>query len=345
MLLNTDYYLPVDLTGYVRAALADLPINQFQLARWLPNRTIPDLSYRFLRGTGGLTDTAVYRSFDAESPIGSRPGVTRVSGELPPISEKIPLTEYNRLRQLANPEPAIQAQILTDAERLARKIAARIEVARGDAIVNGSITLNENGVQATVDFGRSGTHSVAAAIPWSTVGSADPLTEMLAWRQTYIDTNGSEPGAALTSTSVVTYLLRNSNLRSDLASLAGTPTNATRTQLSSLLDAHGLPPILTYDAKVKVNGVVTRIIPADKFIYLPAPGDTGNPDGTDLGATQWGTTAQSLDPRFGLNGADAPGLVSGNYTDEDPPTIWTLAAAIALPVLANPDLTFVADVA
>jgi hypothetical protein len=345
MLLTTDYYLPVDLTGYVRAALADLPINQFQLARWLPNRTIPDLSYRFLKGTGGLTETAVYRSFDAESPIGSRPGVTRVSGELPPISEKIPLTEYNRLRQLANPDPAIRAQILSDVERLVRKIAARIEVARGDALVNGSVTIAENGVIANVDFGRSGSNSVVAGTPWSTTGSADPLTDMLTWQQAYIDANGVAPGAALTSTTAVTYLLRNAALRSDLGSVAGTPTVITQQQLRNLLDAHGLPPIFTYDAKVSVAGAATRIIPADKFLYLPAPGDPGNPDGTDLGATQWGTTAQSLDPRFGLTGEDAPGLVAGNYTDEDPPTVWTLAAAISLPVLANPDLSFVADVA
>jgi hypothetical protein len=34
----------------------------------------------------------------------------------------------------------------------------------------------------------------------------------------------------------------------------------------------------------------------------------------------------------------------GGYKSEDPQTVWTRATAIALPVVAAPDLTFVADV-
>jgi hypothetical protein len=34
----------------------------------------------------------------------------------------------------------------------------------------------------------------------------------------------------------------------------------------------------------------------------------------------------------------------GGYKTEDPQTVWTRATAIALPVMAAPDLTFVADV-
>ena len=36
MLLSTDYINPADLTGYVRAALADREANQFSLNRFLP---------------------------------------------------------------------------------------------------------------------------------------------------------------------------------------------------------------------------------------------------------------------------------------------------------------------
>src|ERR1700761_129733 len=128
MLLNTDYYDPAELTGYARQALADLPDNQQQLARWLPNRTVDDLEYRFNRGGGGLTEAASYRAFDTESPIGRRESAARTTGELLPISEKIPLGEYDQLRRRANPTPAIQNGLLTDTERQVRKVAARVEL-------------------------------------------------------------------------------------------------------------------------------------------------------------------------------------------------------------------------
>jgi hypothetical protein len=345
MLLNTDYIEPVELTGYVREFAANLPINQFALAQWLPNRVIDDLEYRYTRGGEGLTEAATFRAYDAESPIGSRPGVTRVSGELPPISRKIRLSEYDRLRQRSANGDAVRNLVLTDAERMTRAVSARMEMARGDALVNGSVTINENGVQATVSFGRTGSHAVTPGTPWSTVASATVLTDLLSWMQTYIDTNGEPPGAILTSTTVQNYMLRNAEIRTIAGSLAGTPSIVTMPALRSVLEAHGLPPIYTYDARVSVDGVSTRVIASDILLLLPAPTGPDNAEGTDLGATLWGTTAESLDPKYGLEEGERPGIVAGSYATEDPIAIWTKAAGVGLPVMANPDLTLKADVA
>jgi Phage major capsid protein E len=345
MLLNTDYILPAELTGYVREAAANQPANQFTLNRWLPERMIDDLSYRFDRGAGGLIEAASFRSYDAESPIGSRVGVTRVEGQLPPISRKVRLGEYDRLRQRRDPQLNIRNGLLNDAEKMTREVAARMELARGDALVNGSVTINENGVQVTASFGRSGSHTVTAGTNWSDTDDADPLADLLSWQDTYNDTNGVDPGAIVTSKTVLGYLLRNAALRT----LAGPPGNpvsiVSRTQLDELLTAHGLPALYTYDAKVKLNGSATRVVAADKVLLLPAPGDPADPEGTELGATLWGTTAESLDPKYALTEADQPGIVAGVYDTEDPMALWTKAAGIGLPVLANPDLTFCADVA
>jgi Phage major capsid protein E len=340
MLLNTEYITPVELTGYARAALADLTVNQFTLSRWLPNRQIDDLMYRFTRGGDGLTEAATYRSYDTESPIGARPGISRVTGELPPISRKIRLGEYDRLRQ-RRADSAVRDAILDDATRMVRAVAARLEMARGEALYTGKVSLNENGVIATVDFGRKAGHTVTASTPWSTTATATPVADLLSWQQTYTDDNGEPPGVILTSQKVVGYLLRNTDIRGLLAANGVTPSIATRTGLASILQAYGLPPIETYDAQVKVNGSATRVIPDDRVLLLPAPGPA-----TDLGATLLGTTAESMEPEYGLdNEADQPGIVAGAYSTKDPVAVWTKAAAIGLPVLVNPDLTFCADVA
>ena len=344
MLINTDYITPAELTGYVRAGAADWATNQFSLARWLPNNAIDDLDFRFTRGGEGLVEAATFRSYDAESPIGARPGVTRVTGQLPPISRKIRLGEYDRLKQ-RKLDGQVRGALMTDAERMTRSVMARMELARGDALVNGSVTINENGVQVTASFGRNGAHSVAPATLWSVTATATPLTDLLAWRDVYSDNNGELPGTIVTSTRVLGYLLRNAEVRA-LAAVGGiTPNLVALGGLQAVLEAHGLPPIVTYDARVRINSVATRVIADDRLLMLPAAGDPNDPESSDLGATLWGTTAESLDPRYGIENGEEPGVVAGAYATEDPIAIWTKAAGIGLPILANPDLSFVADVA
>lgn len=339
MLLSTDYIAPAELTGYVRAALADLEVNRFTLARFLPSQSIDDLMYRFTRGGEGLAEAATFRAYDAESPIGSRPGVTRVTGELPPISRKIRLGEYERLRQ-RKADQQIRNAILDDATRMTRAVAARVELARGEALYSGKIVLNENGVTATVDFGRSSSHTVAPSTLW-TNANATPVTDLMSWRDTYVASNGSAPGRILTSRRVLALMMRNGEMRNLVFPGATQPNIVTETAVNQVLEAFGLPPVEVYDAQVSVNGTATRVIPDDRLLLLPAPGSL---DGDQLGATLWGTTAESLEPDFGVEG-DEPGIVAGAYSTKDPVAVWTKAAGIALPVLANPNLTFCADVA
>jgi hypothetical protein len=337
MLLNSEYYTPTTLSQYAREAALDLAVNRFTLNRWLPNRNIDDLTYRFVRGGDSLIEAATYRSYDAESSIAGRPGITRVSGELPPISRKIVLGEYDRLRQRANPDTSIQQAILSDAERVTRQILARLEVARGDALVNGEVTINEDGVVATVDFGRDSSMEVTAGTLWSTTATADPIADLQAWTQAYIDLNGEPPAVMLTSTRVRGLLLQNAAIRTLVGNLNGTPTLVSPDTLNQVLNSYDLPRLETYDARYSVNGTATRVIDDHFAILLPAPVDANAADGTDLGATFYGTTAESLDPSFGLAGQEA-GLAVGVYRKEDPISLWTKAAAIALPVLATPNL-------
>lgn len=345
MLLNSDYYTPAELSGYSRTALLNLPVNQFRLGSWLPARLIDDLVYRYTRGGDSLLSAAPFRSYDAESSIAGRAGVTRVSGELPPISRKIVLGEYDRLRRFANPDAGIQQAILSDVERVTRQIAARLEVARGDALVNGSVTINENGVVASVDFGRDASMAVTAGTLWSNTGSADPIQNITDWTQAYVDLNGQPPGVLLTSTKNRGYLLRNAAIRALAGNINGVPTQIDPLSLNRILDSYDLPQIQVYDVKYDVAGTATRVIAENIALLLPPPVDTDDFNGTDLGATFFGTTAESLDASYGLQAGEEAGIVAGSYRSEDPIALWTKAAAIALPVLANANLAMKAVVA
>lgn len=342
----SDIILPVELTGYVRAAQADYERNQFTLSRYLPSEPLNDLDFRFVRGGEGLAETATFRSYDTEAPVAHRPGVSRVSGELPPISQKIRLGEYARLRQRAL-DTEIRSAIFSDAERVTRAISARMEKARGDALVNGALTLSENGVTATVDFGRSSSMVVAPTPTWdhrdSTSGKSDgdPINDLLTWQEAYVAHNASDIGVILTSRKVLAALMRNDFVRAAaFPSAANAPSVVTPVVVNQVLNAFGLPSIELYDAQVSVNGTATRVIDDAKVLLMPAAGTT---DFAQVGKVFWGRTAESDEPGYGLGG-DEPGIVAGVYTSNDPVGMWTLASAIALPVLANPDLVMVADV-
>ncbi|MEU7243425.1 major capsid protein [Streptomyces sparsogenes] len=339
MQLITEYATPAELTGYAREALRDREENTLNLNRWLPNDTVNDLSYRFTRGGGGLVEAAVFRAYDAESDIGTRSGGARVSGELPPISRKMPVGEYEqiRMRNVDTQNAEIRDAMEADSVKLVNAIAARIELARGDALFNGSVTIAENNVQASVNFGRTSAHSVTAATLWSDTENAKAYDDLQAWLEVYNNTNGSLPEYTLMSRKIYNALRKNKQIRElAFAGSASAPGVLTRDGLNAVLGQYDIPPVEIFDAKVSVAGVATRVTPDDKLCFLPAQGDAA-------GKTLWGVPVEANDPRYGLQG-DAAGVAVGGYKSEDPQTVWTRATAIALPVLAAPDLTFVADV-
>ena len=337
MFLFNDYYTPRELTGYARAALADRPINQFSFSRWLPDVRIDDLDYRFTRSGEGLIEAATYRQWDTPAQTASRPGLTRVSGELPPISRKIPLTEYNRLKQRANGGDGTFGGLLKrDAVRLVKSIDAKLEYLRAQALVTGAVSLSENGVTATVTFGRDAGMSVTAAVTHATA-STDVLTDLLTWTQAYTDLNGVPPGVIVTSTTVVTNWLKNTAFRQFAWPNGTPPTRLGLAPLQGVFADYNLPPIVICDRSVNLAGTSTKILATDKVLFLPA-------DGSELGATLFGTTVEAISSDYDLIGEEAPGIVVGNWETKDPITLWTKADAVALPVLANPSLAMVADV-
>lgn len=345
MLITTDYITPTELTGYARQALADLEVNQFTLSQFLPSEQVDDIDYRVTNAGLSFIDAASYRAYDAESAIARRPGFARISGELPPVSRKVRLGEYDRLRLRAasNQAPIVDA-IYDDTDAMVRSVAARIELARGSALATGTVVLSEDGVTATVNFGRAGAHTgVAPGTAWTTTASSTPIADLIAWFTTYKTNNGGiVPGAILTSQKVLSLMLRSAEVRAFAAANGTTPSIVSPLVLNTILAAYSLPPIVVNDAQVNViadNGSVTatRIIPENNLLLLPAPGRSV------LGGTFWGTTSESLEADYGLSG-DEPGIVAGSYSTKDPVALWTKAAGIAMPVLANPNLSFQAVV-
>lgn len=348
MALIFDLVDPQELQGFVRATADEINQNRFTLSQFLPNIDNDDISWRAFLGERSDEDVASVTTWDVEAPIGKRQGVRRILGELPPIKKKIRLGEEERLRLRAlergNNQQIID-QIYDDAAKMARAVAARVEQLRGEALVKGKLEIRDIsadgiGVNVDVNFGRAAGHTnVAPAIPWSTTATATPVLDENTWIETYEDENDIRPAFALTSPKVVRNLALNAQYRSLAAVNGVTPAILGLSQINGIRAVYDLPPIVTYDVKVKVNGVATRVIAEDAFIYLP-------PADEPLGRTLFGPTPEALElvEARQIDGEQLIGLTAVVEKTTDPVATWTKATAVALPVLVNPNLTFHADV-
>lgn len=339
--LYTETITPAELSGFARAAQADIEAKQGSLAQWLPNTPVSDVVVRTVVGQDGTGQLAQYRSFDAETPVGSGGKAERKIFELLPLGLKERIGEYDQLRARGGDGAAIALGGIEAATvRTVRAIADRLEVARGQAIETGALTINENGLVQSPSFGRPAGNTVTAAVLWDATSGTKILEDLLKWVEVWAEANdGVAPGAIVLSRKVLNVMLRDPAIRALVATAAGTPQIVSVEVLNAALSAHGLPPIYVYDRKVKGNRVTS-----DKKVFLLPDAVDPNSGSNILGATFYGPTLEAGEPEYGIGASEQPGIVVGAYKTKDPIGLWVHSNAIALPVLVNPVASMVATV-
>lgn len=337
MALWTDLIDPATLTGYARRSLEEYEAERGTLARFLPNREVADTVVRFISGSKGLVEEARFRAYDAEPEVGKGAPGKRTILELPAVGQNIPVSEYEQLRtKNTSTDDAVEKSILATTRRVVRAVADRVEKLRGIVINTGIATIPE--LASADNFGRSATHDVTAPTLWT-----DPAADRLAFLESITDvyraSNGVDPGAIVVTNRVFRALAAGTQFRTQLLNGASRP--ATDTDVRAIVTGAGLPDIIRYDRRTSSG----RVLDDTKLFLLPAPVETDDVDGTELGATFWGQTLTSTDERYGIEISEQPGIVAGVYRGDKPPLIAeVISDAIALPVLANADLSLAAKV-
>lgn len=349
-MLDFELFDPAEMTGFVR----ELLYNDYQLQGWFPQVERQAIDYAFNRATRRREEIASFRGFDTPAQIGDRPGVARVHGEIPPMSKKLPITEWERLnlaRQQGSTiaDTELLALAYEDATLLADSIQARLEYARGTVLTSGQVTfVTDTGFTGVVvDYNDPAFGSVTkttVANLWSDFTNADPISDLIAATQAWVIRNrGRQPGAVLITLQDLNNVVRCTKVRT-LASVGGTiPSILTVSALNQLLEAYSVPPFVQYNCLVNVPGSGdTFVLPHGKAVMVPLPGDT-----VQFGETTMGVTAEALEliGKGYLTIDTAPGLVGVGHTEYDPVTKWTKVSALGLPVLKNPNLITVMTVA
>jgi len=218
-----------------------------------------------------------------------------------------------------------------------------MEQAIGDVLVDGKLTINENGFQGEADFGIPANQLVTAGTAWTTNASAAALDNLIAWLDVYVAANGAPPGAILTSNRVRRLMQVNAQLIGAAVGSTSGKTRINNEELRDLLESEGIPGnIITYDTQVDVDGSSTRVIPDDRLIFLPA--NLG-----DAVQVRYGVSATALElvnsSVSDLSFEEAPGIVGVVEKVGPPYRQFTFVDAVGMPVLANAKSVLVADVA
>ncbi|MFE2997996.1 major capsid protein [Nocardia sp. NPDC059246] len=292
--------------------------------------------------------TAKYRAFDGRIVQSERDTGTSKRVKLAPLSTSIGIGEYERLQlEFASVGGTFTQRLVNaiydDGVRLTKEVLNRIELAWGDVLLDGKLTINENGLESEADYGMPGNHTATAANLWTSIATATPLTDLSTWSDTWVDTNGSKPGRFLTSTKIVRALLKNKEIIDAVFGSTQGRTRVTIQDLNDLLVSEGLPSLLpAYDTKLNVDGVDVRVLPDNRVILLPDNLD-------DLGYMAYGTSATALEllnaKQTDFSFEESAGIV-GVVIKEGPPfRQFTYVDAVGQPILEDARKLFVSTVA
>lgn len=332
MELINDFATPVELTGVARASLAEYEAAQGGLVQYLPNITSDSRVVRFSIAATGMNEIASYRSFDAESAIGSGMGGDGAGiAELPPVSQKLRIAELDLVdSQGANAPEAKKNLAAKYAAATTRAVADAVEVLRGQALENGKIVINDGGFHSTVDFERPAELTATGGPLWSD-SATEILAEIDAHCEAFSDANGGvEATRIIVSRKALQSLLTHPELAALVAgqnagSDAIIPNRVSQDALNGALAGFGLPQIDVYNRRVNKAGVMTPVLSGHKAIFVS----------DDTGRTVWGPTAEANEAGYGIGAEDRPGIAVGAYKTNDPIAQWVKAAATSLPILSN----------
>lgn len=337
-MLNTEIYDPAALTEFMRSLYRAKEEKDGVLAHFLPNYEVDGATVDVTVEGNAPAEPAHWRAFDAEPRFGNGAVQVKRTIKLLPLSEQGRFGEQEATNASRNSESAKRAWIERRAAKIVDSYFEALEKARATLLVEGKLSIAAGDVRIEESFGRRDEHNVTASTLWS--AGADPLEDLSTYAETYSKNNfGAQPGAILTSGRVIRQLAKHPAFATQLAGGGTRP--AGLGEINDVLVGQGLPTLVRFDKA----GATGRYIPDDRLIFLPAPGEKFTSESGVLGGTPWGATASAHSAAWGIDEADAAGLVAAVFENAKPPVGLEIAVdAIALPVLANADAALVAKV-
>lgn len=263
---------------------------------------------------------------------------------------KVKINQSERLRALIRSgvrEDALYDYVINDGVRLADQVFTRTKVAKNELMASGKVTIHENDLNLTVDYGVPAAN-VAYTLNLNYAADID------AQIQTIVDAAldyGVVLNGMLTSKKNILKMRQNSLLQKAINGNVGAGALIARTALEAhLSEEFGIDRVitndLTYGASASIDSygrpsiVTSRYFPIDKITFFAT-----NPGGR-MGVGLWGDPPEVEAANFysvKRDGAN-PYVHVMQWMETDPTVLWTKASGLFMPVLFNPNGLYIATV-
>lgn len=295
---------------------------------------------------------AQFHAFDTEAQKAVRTPINSRNIEKGLIKVKIDQSE--RLRALTRNgvqgESDIYDYVINDGLRLAEKVITRTKVAKNEILYSGKVTIKENNLDLTVDYGVPQAHT-KLALDFG-AGAAKSIPDQI---QDIVDTaleGGTTLNGIYTSKAMISKLRQNADIQKAINGVNMQGVLVSRAALEAYLsDEFGINTVVVndyqYNTEEKIGSDgrpvtnLKRYYPADKITFF-ATGIIGS-----LGMGLWGD-APELDVQQLLNtrtSEEHPYVCITQWAEKDPSVLWTKASTLFMPVLYNPNSLFIATAA
>ena len=287
---------------------------------------------------------AQFHGWDTESKTTIRIPVDTQSIEKGLI--KVKINQSERMRTLLRSgvqNDQMYEYVINDGVRLAEQVFTRSKVAKNELMSTGKITIKENDLDLTVDYG------VPSAQLAYTIDVAGDISEQLQKIEDDANDIGVTINGMLTSKKTLTKFRQNNYLQK---SIRGTNASGALLRMSELqaylTEEFDITSIITNDLTYGVDGKIgadgrpqittARYYPQDKITFFAS-----NPGGR-LGVGLWGDPPEIDDFALRLSTGGVPFVLVSQWMEKDPHVLWTKASALFMPLLYNPNSIFVANV-
>lgn len=291
---------------------------------------------------------AQFHGFDVESQTTFRAPIDTRNIEKGLIKVKINQSERMRalLRSGVQNDGQLYDYVVRDGARLAEQVITRTKVAKNELLASGKITIKENNLDLTVDYGVPQAHT-QLTLDFGEGATYDIPTQI----QNIVDgalADGVILTGIYTSRHMISKLRQNVAIQKAISGNIGVGALVSRAQLENYLsEEFGITEIVTNDLTYGASAVqssgrpsvtTARYYPSNKVTFF------AKTSGRELGVGLWGDSPEA-DVAQLLNvstSTESPYVYITQWSENDPAVLWTKASTLFMPVLYSPDSLYIA---
>lgn len=264
---------------------------------------------------------------------------------------KVKLNQSERMRELLRSgvrQDEMYEYVIKDGVRLADQVVTRTKVAKNELLATGKVTISENNLALTVDYGVEDTQtgyeldlSVDADIPAQIQQIVDNALDY-----------GTTITGMVTSRKNLRKMQQNAAIQKAVNGTLGVGALVSTAALNTYLTSEfGIISVITndltygadytYDTNGRPSVTQKRYFPQNKVTFFGTAAGNGK-----LGAGLWGDPPESDAGQFMsvAEDSDSRFVYVSQWMEKDPAVLWTKASGLFMPVLYNPRSLWIATV-